>query len=249
MSRLISIRVFPACLIAVVLASAAVRAEVTCWDLPFSDDLRDAGWRLHTPRGKQPAEFSVADGDVLSVSAQSAVSFLYREVPKAARDASGLSWTWRVDQDIPPTDLSTPGADDRPFAVHVYFDDRDAGLLRRFAGLFGLPAGGRALTYVWGGDRPQGTMIANPFMANGQGALVVVRPSSLDDIGPDWETVRVDLAGDYRRIFNREPVPLRGIAISSDTDDTATSARGRIKNVFLTSDSAAISGSGSDRRH
>lgn len=237
MNRSTSIRIFAAALIAGVLSAAGAWAEAVRWPLSFSSDLKETGWRLHTPRGKPAAVFSVSEDKALTVSAQAAVSFLYRRVPKAARGATGLTWTWRVDRDVPPTDLSVPGEDDRPLAVHVYFDDTDAGLMQRFAGLFALPASGRALTYVWGSDLPPGTFLANPFMDQGKGVLVVVRPSrATTNRASEWETVRVNLADDYRRAFKRDPEPLRGLAISSDTDDTSTFAQGRIKSVFLTSD-------------
>ena len=105
--------------------------------LPFGPDLKANGWNTYTPRGKEPARFSIDTDGALRIQADQAVAFLYRPVPKEAARATALSWQWQVEKDFPPTDLSKPGFDDRPLAVHVFFSDKDAGLLRRLTGSFG----------------------------------------------------------------------------------------------------------------
>lgn len=213
-------------------AAGGTDAHESAFPLEFSTNLRESGWRTHTPSGQTPAEFDVSMDGALTVVAADAVSFIYQELPKTSDAYSTLSWQWRVDRDFPPTDLSQPGADDRPLAVHVYFEDARAGLMSRMAGLVGMPASGHAITYVWGGVGPAGQVIANPFMKEGKGALIVLQPSD-PDAGLDWVDVDVDLASDYRRVFNDTPPRLRGIAISSDTDDTGATASASIRRLSL----------------
>lgn len=198
----------------------------------FIEDLRATGWRVHTPRGKAAAEFTVAESGTLSVKARAGVSFFYIDIPQAFETADRLRWQWRVDQDFPATDLSVPGADDRPLALHVYFDNAKPRLMSRMVGLFGLPAGGDVITYIWGGAGPAGTTLANPFMKEGTGTLVILRASDPGRI-PQWINAEVDLAADYRRIFGRPPPRVRGLAISSDTDDTGATARASIRKLTL----------------
>ena len=201
--------------------------------LPLGPGLKANGWNTYTPRGKTPAQFSIGDDGALRIEAEQAVAFLYREVPKDGAQATSLSWLWRVDEDFPPTDLSQPGADDRPLAVHVFFLDQDAGLLKRLTGSFGrflqLPVYGRAITYVWGGSYEPGAMVANPFMPEGDGVLVIGQASLTEH--DDWVRQTVNIAADFEAAFGTTPSRILGIAISSDTDDTGAVSVSRIRDI------------------
>ncbi len=105
--------------------------------LPLGPDLKASGWNTFTPRGKDSASFSIDAEGALQIHAERAVAFLYRSVPSEAAHSTSMTWRWRVDQDFPPTDLSQPGFDDRPLALHVLFADQDAGLLKRLSGPLG----------------------------------------------------------------------------------------------------------------
>jgi hypothetical protein len=205
-------------------------------DLTFGPDLKTAGWSSYTPRGKDTAEFQVdADGSLI-VRADQAVAFLYFFVPAAEANAQTLSWDWRVDKSFPGTDLSQPGADDRALAVHVYFSDQNIGLMKRLgrglAGVFGLPVSGRALTYVWGGKRPKGTVIPNPFMAAGEGVFIIRQSAEMVSPG-QWVTEKIDLTADYKAAFGADPPPVNVIAVSADTDDTGASALALLRGLRL----------------
>lgn len=222
---------------------AFVAAPAQALDLPFTPDLTATGWKVHTPSGKTAALFTVEGSGGLTVAASQAVAFLYCFIPDEGKGATLLSWDWRVTQDFVGTDLSQPGADDRPIAVHVYFTDQKSGLLKRMgrglAGLFGVPVSGRAITYVWGGQQPPGTMIANPFMKTGEGVLMVLQSSMPTDAGA-WKRETVDLAADYRAAFGEAPSPVSVIAVSADTDDTGASAVAQIRGLTLLPDSTTL---------
>lgn len=208
-------------------------------ELVFTPDLKTADWKLHTPSGQTAAQFTVEEDGSLTVAASHAVAFLYCFVPDEGKTAASLSWEWRVTEDFAGTDLSQPGADDRPVAVHVYFTDQKPGLLKRMgrglASLFGVPVSGRAITYVWGGRQPPGTMIANPFMKTGEGVLIIRQPSMPADADAGaWKRETVDLTADYRAAFGEAPSPVSVIAVSADTDDTGASAVAQIRNLALT---------------
>ncbi len=229
-----SIRDFGVLLIALAVSAPAAVTQDAVYHFEFSGGLQESGWKIHTPRGKTAAEFEVVQDGALTISAEGGVSFLYRDVPKQFGGYSQLSWDWRVDRDFPPTDLSTPGVDDRPLALHVYFDDAGAGLMGRIGGMFGLPTGGYVMTYVWGGGGLPGTVVPNPFMKDGKGALIILMPSDPSQL-PSWHDVQVDLAADYQRVFGIAPPRLRGLAISSDTDDTGATAQASIRKLNLSS--------------
>lgn len=85
------------------------------------ESLKRAGWRLLEVPGKAKAEFHDAYADAIRLKAENAVAFLYRPVDSESKLSGRLSWRWRVDQAVPPTDLSRPIGDDRTLAVHIVF--------------------------------------------------------------------------------------------------------------------------------
>lgn len=205
-------------------------------DLKFTPDLKKAGWRVHTPRGQQPVNFDVEADGSLTVSADGAVSFLYATVAETPESFRALSWQWFVDQDFPGTDLSVPGADDRALAVHVYFSDENPSLMRRLgrgmASMFGAPVSGRALTYVWGGKRPVGSVIPNPFMDKGDGAIIIRRSGPAEGTGV-WIDEKIDVAADYQSAFGEGAPRITVVAVSADTDDTEAFSQARIRGLQL----------------
>lgn len=222
--------------VVVVVAACLVGSlPVRAVELAFGPDLAAAEWSVYTPRKKAPATFSVERDGSLTVEADTAVAFLYRFVPKDLAESRTLSWQWRVDHDFAGTDLSKPGADDRPIAVHVYFADEEIGpmgrLTRGLGRLFGAPVSGRAITYVWGGHVAPRTMIPNPFMKDGEGVFVICQPSGDGD--SDWRSEVMDLEQDYLAAFGDVPAAVSTIAVSSDTDDTRAYALARLRNLRL----------------
>lgn len=201
----------------------------------FESPLKDANWNIHTPRGKDPAKFMVEEDGVLRVEADGSVSFLYQRVPEDAGAARTLKWRWRVVRDFEPTDLSLPGADDRPIALHVYFSDEESGLGKSLMGglgrMFGFPVSGRVITYVWGGRDVPRTFIPNPFMDEGDGVLIIRQPSGSGEM--EWRLEEADLSQDYKVAFGTDATAVRAIAISSDTDDTAAFAHAEISDLEL----------------
>src|SRR5437899_7470916 len=73
--------------------------------LPVAADLERAGWRVLSVDGKPATRFAARGGEI-EVVAEASVAFLYFRVPAEVAAANGVSWRWRVDEDIPPTDLA-----------------------------------------------------------------------------------------------------------------------------------------------
>lgn len=183
-------------------------------------------WRVFALDDAPPATFSVAPDGAVTARADGAVAFLYRavEAPAGAR----LAWRWRVDRDIPAVPLDRVG-DDRPLAVHVWFPAAGVfGALRAgLAELAGAPPIGYALTYVWGGTAARGAIVPNPHLDTG--AIVVLRPGGTPTA--TWFDETVDVAADFKRAFGfAAPAPSH-LAISADTDDTATSSAGVVAGL------------------
>ncbi|NJO67751.1 MAG: DUF3047 domain-containing protein [Rhodospirillales bacterium] len=140
--------------------------------------------------------------------ADGGVSFLIRELGDGERDRPMLSWRWRVDAAPPATDLGVKGADDRALAIHVWYPPAEgtATFSQRLTRLFGYPAPGFALTYVWGGAAAAGSVVTNPYMEAGR--LIVLRPSGTPQ--GQWFDEQVDPAADFApRLWRRSRRPAR----------------------------------------
>lgn len=136
---------------------------------------------------------------------------------------SHLTWRWKVVQGLTPVDLRAAGGDDRPAAVHLWFDRpaAESGILDRFrdgvAAVFGVPSPGKTLTYVWGGDHSRGEQFASPYRP-GDGAIVILRPGDTP-LGA-WQDERIDFHADFRRAFGYAAPPASYLSVSADSENT-----------------------------
>jgi hypothetical protein len=172
------------------------------------------------------------------------VSRLYRPVEVDLAATPVLTWRWRVDEPVPPTDLTEKGEDDTAITLYVGFpwNPGEASFMERLKrplveAYAGEDAPGRVLAYVFGGKQPRGTAVDSPHLGDA-GAMRVLRPAQSPT--GEWFEERVDLAKDYRAAFGEDlPAPMQ-IAISADTDDTGSTSRGFVKDLaFVGRDEAA----------
>ena len=169
-------------------------------------------------------------GSNLSMVSDGAVSIAWTRVGVGEWDAKGASWSWKVDQSVPPTNLGQKGGDDRNISVYFVFvpemvasDLKDAGI-RSLLGNKDV----RVMQYAWGGNHRRGQVIPSPYAPPGQGVTIALRQA-----GTGSHSERVDLAADYARAFDGEKGALIGLAVSGDSDDTNSAIRAAIGNLTL----------------
>ena len=223
---------FAALLLAAPLALAPAPALAEA--IPFGPSLGGAGWRTLTFRSLAPAAYAPEGRDRLGIRASSAASLIWREVDEGLWDRRRAEWRWRVQSGPPATNLARKGADDRAIALYFVFA-RDEASARAAKGATSLSSAmwwssGQALVYVWGGSGAKGSIVDSPHMA-ANGKLVIRQPGGTGDGA--WIREQADLAADFRRAFGREPGPLVGLAISSDSDDTGTVTVAGIEGLSL----------------
>ena len=213
-------------------ATGSFETGVTAKTLPSS--LRRDGWRIFEVPGKATAEFTQNQPNLIEIRADKAVAFLYRAVDGGAAAKDRLTWRWRLDEAVPPTDLSKAPGDDRSLAVHVVFPMDIAGfsfwsrVRMAMTRMVAPPMAGKVLTYVWGGEQSIGSMLANPFFES-RGKIIVLRNGTAP-LG-EWLNEEIDFAADYRKAFGEEPSAPTYIAISADSDDTGSRSAGAIADL------------------
>lgn len=195
------------------LLSPQISSASEGWSLP----MEAPAWRTLKVPGARENRF-VLRGDAVEVISDGSVSFMYLELPANLSARDYLSWRWRVDRHAPLTSQARKGRDDRPLAIHLWFDTGGQGsLFGNLASLTGRPKIGHLLTYVWGATEPAGSVLANPYYEKGRVIVVVGK----DGQTGQWNEVRRNVMRDYIRAFGMPPdmSALRYIAISADTDD------------------------------
>lgn len=169
-------------------------------------------------------------GERLEIVSDQGVSVLYTALPEGRWNGRQATWTWQVEQSVPPTDLRRKGGDDRNISIYFVFMDaasaRRAGPDPRLRSLLGN-RNARMLVYTWGGNHARGDVLESPYL-EARGRTMVLRPAGT---GTHAETV--DLSADYTRIFGGVPEALVGIAVSADSDDTETAIRARISDMVI----------------
>lgn len=165
----------------------------------------------------------------LGVQSDGSVSMAYRAVPEDLWGATSGSWSWRVDQSVPATDLRKKGGDDRNLALYVVFLPEADARAAKGSGIRKLLGNqsARVLVYVWGGKHGRGKVLSSPYLGS-RGKTVVLR-----DTGTGAHSERVDLHSDYRRAFGGRAGAVVGIAVSADSDDTDSQIKGAISNLSL----------------
>jgi hypothetical protein len=225
-------RVLSITLFAIVLLSSV---PLYAQEAPSDPVLKEKGWELLTFEKKKPNLFQHAGDETVRIVSENAVSLLYRKVDLDLAQTPNLTWSWKVDQAVSPTDLSVKGKDDRSVALYISFpfDKERAGFWEKFirslvVAFKGEDTPGRVLTYVWGGDVERGQIIESPYLKSA-GGMIILR-GARDETGV-WYDETVNIAEDYERIFGVPANQPYQIAISADTDDTKEKSDALVRNI------------------
>lgn len=216
-------------------AAAPAQSAETAGGPAIDPRLTAQGWSLFESSNWAPARFEAAEHDAIRVTTNNSTALIWRPIGSGSKNRRYLSWRWRVDAAMPPTDIRVTGGDDRPIALHVWFEDppERQNIFRSIRNsvlesLFGLPISGRVITYVWGGTGKPGDAQTNPHI--GDDSWMIVRRTGGAQPGK-WLAERVDLAADFRRGFGEAPPAARMIAIAADSEDTGTASSALIRDI------------------
>jgi hypothetical protein len=176
-------------------------------------------------------------GDVVvQARSHAAASGLIRKLRFNVRKHAWLSWRWKIEHVLDKGDLRAKQGDD--YAARIYvafeFETQQASLWERIAHAVACTSAGRELpgtmlTYIWANRAPQGTVADNPYSE--QVKMIALRSGNAK--ANQWIYEKRNIAEDYRRVFGRQPPPVMGIAIMTDTDNTGESATAYFGDIIL----------------
>lgn len=209
-----------------ILAMAAIALGVgvaQASSVAFGDSWREQRFSLFSSN-----DFGLR-GESLTVRSDGTVSLLWTRVPEGQWDARNAAWQWRVDESVPPTDLTSKGGDDRNLALYFVFLPEAVAERAQASDLKDLldEPDVRVLMYVWGGDHPKGAILPTPYLGE-RGRTIIRRRART---GAEAESA--DLAADYEAAFGEPVQSLVGLAVSADSDDTDSHIKARISQLRL----------------
>ncbi|HTY20934.1 MAG TPA: DUF3047 domain-containing protein, partial [Geobacteraceae bacterium] len=116
--------------------------------------------------------------------------------------------------------------------VTFQYDPERAGVGERLEygiakALYGKYPPDSTLNYVWTGQNIAERIITSPYTDR---AKIIILENGKSTIGT-WIEETVDILGDYRAAFGKEPPPTAGIAIMNDSDNTGEAAVSYIEYI------------------
>lgn len=205
-------------------------------DLGF--DRSQVGW-AHQPLSKLKRDtvYTLAQDEgrtVLRGAADSSASAYVAYLKPALGARAALSWRWKTDALVPGADNRDKAREDAPLRVIVAFDGDHATLpeaekkrFKRARNIAGKDLPYAMLMYIWSDQVEIESVI--PSAHTSQVKMLVVA-SGTRGLG-SWQTVRRDVAADYRRAYRAEPGPVLGVGVMTDTDNTGKKAVGEYADI------------------
>jgi hypothetical protein len=230
------------CLVACALSAFATGAGAAkpCESRDLGFDVKGAGWK-HQPMSKLKRDTAYTIGregerTVLRASADGSASLYVAPFAAAMTLPATLSWEWKTGAAVPGADNRVKEREDAPLRVLVAFGGDYATLpqaeQKRFDRaklLSGRKPPFAVLMYVWSDLVSPETIIASAHTS--QVKMLALAPGAAG-LGA-WQSIRRNLAADYRRAYGADPGPLLGVAVMTDTDNTGEKAVGEYAGIRL----------------
>jgi len=166
---------------------------------------------------------------------RSASGLIYRhQGPVAERPL--LRWRWKVSSTVPNGDEMKKAGDDYAARLYITFkyEPSRVGLATRLKyaaikTLRGEHPPHNAIAYIWANKLAAGEDAPSPF--TNRVMMVAVRSGGA--AAGEWRSEERNVLEDYRRLFGEDPPPYAGIAVMTDTDNTAGTAEAWYSNITL----------------
>lgn len=198
----------------------------------------DKGW-VHEPLSKlkRDTRYSLVQEDgrtVLRAVADRSASAYVASIQPPASVPTSLSWRWKTDALVPGADNRERSKEDAPLRVMLAFDGNLSTLpeaeQRRFSlakGISGQELPFATLMYIWSDHVAPETIIASTHTSQ---VKMLVVASGTAGLG-QWQSVRRNVAADYKRAYGAEPGPVLSVSVMTDTDNTGEKAVGEYADI------------------
>ena len=218
--------------------AASTSGATACEALSLDFGQAGAGWK-HQPLSKLKRDtvYALAQEDgrtVLSGVADSSASLFVAPIKQATGLPPILRWRWKTDALIPGADNRDKKREDAPLRVIVAFDGDRSTLpeaerqrFKRAQKLFGRELPYAVLMYIWSEQVPLESVIPSAHTSQVKMLVVATGTGGLGS----WQSMRRNIAEDYRRAYGAAPGRVLGVAVMTDTDNTGSKAVGRYADI------------------
>ena len=227
-----------ACLTAPTLSSTGFAAPCAPLNLDFGQ--KSPQW-AHQPLSKLKRDTVyklVNDGssNILTGSANGSASLYLAGLKPPLNASATLNWRWQADAPVPGADNRKKELEDSPLRVMIAFDgdrstlpENEQKRFKRAKSIAGRDLPYAVLMYIWSEQGPVESIIPSAHTSQ---IKMIVAASGSSGIG-QWQSLRRNIADDYRRAYGSEPGPVTGIAVMTDTDNTGAKAVGQYANIRI----------------
>ncbi len=218
--------------------AAKTRSDLPCVTRSLDFGQPAVGW-AHMPLSKLKRDtvYSLVQKDgqaVLRGVADSSASLYVAAFKQDTGMPASIGWRWKADALVPGADNRDKKREDAPLRVLVAFDGDKATLpkeeqkrFQRAKSLSGRDGPYATLMYIWSDHVPVNTVIPSAHTSQIKMLAVASGPAGLGN----WQSVKRNLAADYRRAFGAAPGRMLGVAVMTDTDNTGTKAVGEYADI------------------
>jgi len=216
--------------------SAGAMAACEPRDLGFGRP--ELGWSHHPlSKLKHDTVYTLAQAEgrtVLRAAADNSASAYAAHLKPPSAAPGVLSWRWKTGALVPGADNRDKAREDAPLRVMVAFDGDTATLpaaeqriARRAKAISGRNMPYAMLMYIWSDKVAVETLIPSAHTGRVKMLVVASGPNGLGT----WQSVRRDIAADYRRAYGAEPGPVLAVGVMTDTDNTGAKAAGEYADL------------------
>jgi len=165
--------------------------------------------------------------NVVRAESTASASGLIRKVRIDLSEYPVIEWSWKITRTYENGDVLVKSGDDYPARIYITFaydPDRVSFLekvkFNAIKAVHGEYPPVAAINYIWASKAEKGTMVSNPYTDRVK--MIVVR--SGNTMADRWVKEKRNIFEDYKTAFNgRNPPPVSGIAVMTDSDNTGES--------------------------
>ncbi|MCW9708054.1 DUF3047 domain-containing protein [Fodinibius salsisoli] len=214
-----------------------------------TDSKNDTTWAKMEVKSDNLTDYSLVEDqngkNVIKASSANAAGGLIYKIRIDPHEYPIIEWRWKVDGVLKKGNLQKKDSDDYPARIYVTFDYDKSNLgfgdrikysaLKAFTS-YNIPL--RSINYIWANKAKRGTIAPNPFTD----WVYMVAVQSGNEQSGSWMVETQNILQDYKAAFGEAPPAITGVAIMTDSDNTAGNATAYYGDIiFKKSDSATQS--------
>jgi hypothetical protein len=198
----------------------------------FQEDFKNLdSWKpFYFPKVTNHTRYSIVqerDTTYLKAESNASASALIHKKQINIYEYPGMRWKWKIENVYRKGNVKEKSGDDYPIRVYVLFKynpDKAAFWQRIKYGLaktvYGEYPPDSSLNYIWANRKDEKGIVTNTYASE---AKMVILEAGNEKAG-EWVEEEVNVVGDYRKAFGKDPPSIAQIAVMNDSDNTGESS-------------------------